>query len=91
MKTLLVFTKKEIQTFLPYALLCETREGSKWNTMHRKRRWEKEFTSAERKAASTIFEKAHAWYLTTGLPEAVKMTPETYSLWQKLENFCASI
>lgn len=83
--------RDEIQEKLPYGVICEAKEGSRWNTMRRKRRWAKEFSEQEREAAGEIFRKAHSWMLVKGVPDKVKMTLSTYSLWQKLGEFCASI
>ena len=88
---MLVFSAEEVHRDLPYAMICMTREGAMWNTMHRKRRWKQEFSEAEREAATEIFRKAHAWLLTTGVPEKTMMSMKTYRLWQKLGDFCATI
>lgn len=85
------FSEDEIKHSIPYALICETRESSVWNTMKRKRAWAQQFTDAERDAASRIFSQAHAWTLTTGVPDKVKMSTRTYELWRKIAAFCASI
>ena len=91
MKLELVLSKADIERQLPYALICETRYGSRWNTSQRKRRWTAEFTEAERKAASRIFAQCHTWYLVKGTPDEVKMSMSTYGLWEKLAGFCYSL
>lgn len=90
-RLMIVLERDEIQEQLPYSLICMTREGSVWNTMHRKHRWKFEFTDAEKEAATKIFRMAHTWTLVKGVPDEVTMSTKTYQLWQKLGSFCASI
>ena len=90
-RLMIVLERDEIQEQLPYSLICMTREGSVWNTMHRKRRWKFEFTDSEKEAATKIFRQARSWTLVTGVPDEVTMSTKTYQLWQKLGSFCASI
>lgn len=92
MATLMLnLTSDEIHAQIPYAMICMTRYGAHWDTMTRKRRWAKEFTEAERHAASKLFSKSHDWLLGRGVPKTITMSIETYTLWLKLGNFCASI
>lgn len=91
MKIYLEMEHDEIQNTIPYALICETRFGSAWGTMRRKRRWISEFTERERNSASKLFQQSHDWYLVKGVPETVKMKPETFDLWQKIGAFCGSL
>lgn len=93
MTIMMEFTRDEIQQQqqLPYALICTTRESAVWHTMHRRRRWQQEFTSKERAAAQRVFSKSRAWYLTSGVPQKVRLSKETYLLWLKLGDFCASL
>lgn len=86
-----ILTHEEINRTIPYAVICEARYGSRWDTMHRKRRWKEEFTDAERNAARKLFSKAHLWTLVKGAPEELHMKASTYLLWQKLGDFCASL
>ena len=90
-KLIMVLTSEEVHRSIPYSLICMTRYGSSWNTMRRKRRWKMEFTEAEREAASKLFSRSHDWLLGRGVPDEVRMTTETYGLWQKLGNFCGSL
>lgn len=90
-KIMIAFTADDIRQKLPYMIIAETRFGARWNTMHRRRRWSQEFTESERNAARAIFSKAYSYALTKGVPDSVTMTMNTYSLWQRLGNFCASI
>lgn len=91
MTTFLHFSHDEINREIPYAVVCEAREGVRWDTGRRRRRWLAEFSEKEREAASRLFSLAHRWYLLKGVPREVLMTPETYNLWTKLGAFCASL
>lgn len=90
-KTYLFLDRDEIRSAIPYGLIAETRFGSRWNTMRRKRRWKEEFTESERDYAETLFRLAHKWYCVTGVPDEVKMRAKTLGLWQRLGEFCASL
>lgn len=90
-KLIMVLTSDEVHTNIPYSLICMTRYGSSWNTMRRKRRWKMEFTDAEREAATRLFSQSHDWLLGRGVPDEVRMSPKTFSLWQKLGHFCGTI
>lgn len=90
-KLMMILTSQEVHASIPYSLICMTRFGAHWETGRRRRRWLKEFTEQEREAATRLFNLSHRWLLTTGVPETVRMTPQTFALWQKLGNFCASI
>lgn len=85
------FDRDEIQNTIPYAMICETRFGSVWNSMRRRRRWNSEFTESERDMASKLFNQAYRWHLVTGVPDKVKMKSTTYDLWCRLTAFCASL
>ncbi len=90
-KLMIELDRDEIQRGIPYRLICETKSGSRWNTMRRKREWQKQFTDAERDKCSKLFAQAYQWYLVKGVPDSVVMSPGTLALWQKLGAFCASI
>lgn len=91
MKMMLVLSREDVHREIPYAVICETRDGTAWNTGRRRRLWKQTFTEAERDAATRLFRAAHRWYLTTGIPDEVTMTLSTMKLWQKLGEFCAAI
>ncbi len=76
---------------LPYAVICETHDGAYWNTGRRRRMWNQIFTESERNRASDIFKKARSYTLYKGCPDSLVMSKETYLLWQKLGDFCASL
>lgn len=87
----IILTADEVRENIPYMLICETKESSVWYTGRRRRRWNLEFSEAERKAASRLFSLAYRWSLRTGVPDEVRMSLSTYTLWGKLAAFCASI
>lgn len=91
MRTILEMTREDAQANIPYAIVCEAREGKSWNTTRRRRRWIEDFSDDERKAAIDLFRKAKLWYLGQGVPDVVRMTPSTYALWLKLGDFCAMV
>lgn len=87
-KLLMVMSHDEVQRNIPYGLVCETRNSVRWNT-GRRRAWEKTFSESERKAASKLFRQANTWTLVRGVPKMVRMSVGTFTLWQKLGEFCA--
>ena len=90
-KTYIILNRDEINRKIPYSVVCEARYGIRWGTGKRKRKWLEEFTPAERKHTSELFNQAHRWTLTTGAPETIRMTPATFALWHKLAAFCSTI
>ena len=89
--TYIALTSDEINARIPYALVCMTRFGAHWETGRRRRRWVEMFTEQERRAATRLFNESRRWLLTTGVPEEVKMTAQTFALWMKLGEFCGSL
>ena len=90
-KLFLQLSSDEVNVNIPYAMVCMTRYGASWNRMFRKLRWTEEFTEQERNSAERLFKQSHDWLLGRGVPSYVKMTFDTFNLWHKLGNFCASI
>lgn len=90
-RMMIVLSADEVRQTIAYPLICETMCGSVWQTGKRRRRWEAEFTEAERKACSKLKTLAYKWYLTTGVPDEVTMSMSTLELWYKLADFCASL
>ena len=86
-----ILTHSEVNAQIPYALICMTRYGARWDTMHRKRLWGEHFTEAERKAAHRLFLLSHRWLLVKGVPKEIRMSAHTFALWIKLGHFCASL
>lgn len=89
--TSFVLDREDINRTLPYSLICMTRYGADWQKTSTRKRFEEEFTSEEREDAEDIFRKSHRWLLTVGVPEETRMTGETFALWLKLGEFCASV
>ena len=89
--TYLSLNREQVERDIPYRVVCEARYGGRWDTGTRKRRWNREFNEAERRAASSLFRQAHKWTLRSGVPTGVKMSETAYDLWQKLGDFCASL
>lgn len=91
MRVMLTLTSDEVRSRIPYAMICETRFGSCWETGKRRRLWKQMFSDQERGAAERLFRMAYDWYLRKGVPDKVEMSTRTLVLWQKLGEFCASI
>lgn len=91
MKFYIALNRDEIQERIPYALVCETMSGARWGTSKRKRLMKQFFTEAEVEAIYRLHKQAYVWYLRTGVPDEVKMSVNTYQLWQKLAIFCCEI
>ena len=93
MKAEIVLTldRYELNACIPYALICETREGARWTGRKLIERFEREFTSEERREIDTLFQQAHKWHLKTGVPETVSMTARTLALWLRLAEFCSTV
>lgn len=83
------FSRKEVEERIPYALICQTACGSKWDTARRRRMAREFFESKEINRLSGLINQSKKWYLRTGIPmEGVSMTSDTYDLWQKFGQFC---
>lgn len=91
MKFYMSLDREEIQERIPYAIVAETMSSSIWNTMRRKRRMKEFFTESEIKASYKLHRQARDWHLYSGVPDEVKMTIDTYYLWQRLANFCGML
>ena len=85
------FNHDDIQREIPYAVVAETMSGARWNTSRRKRLMKQCFTEAEIEATYRLHKQAYRWYLISGVPDEVKMTLSTYTLWHKLAAFCCEI
>ena len=92
MKLYLELSHDEIQREIPYMIVAETMCRSVWNTGRRKRMFVQQFTEAEHDRIYKMKSQAYAWALVRGVPlKGVKMTIETYRLWHRLADFCASL
>ena len=91
MKLYISLNHDEIQEQIPYAIVAETMSRSVWNTGKRKRLMKEQFTESEIEAIYRLHKQAYSWYLVKGVPDEVKMTLNTYELWQRLANFCCEL
>lgn len=90
-RIMVVFGRDEIQRKLAYPLICETMGSARWETGKRRRLWVAQFTKEERRKCYGIKAQADRWHLKKGVPDKVRMSLDTYFLWQKLEAFCAAL
>ena len=84
-------TPEEVRASIPYDLICMVRYGSTWNTGRRRRAWQLDFTEDEKKAAGRLFRQSFEWTCGRGLSGTIRMTMNTFNLWRKLGEFCASV
>lgn len=94
MKTeiLITMTRDEVNSRLPYRLICETMGSERhWDNRKRRTRWAAEFTEEGREECEKLYRLAYKWYLRTGVPDEVTMSLRTLCLWDKLAEFCASL
>ena len=59
MKHFMVLTHDEVQNNIPYALVCETMYGCRWNNGSRIRKFANEFTREEQKAISKMKKQSY--------------------------------
>lgn len=88
---ILTMSRDEVQRLIPYAMICETMGGAKWNTGTRRRKWANEFTEQERRKARELYNISRQWYLIKGIPDEVKMSATTLTFWNRLAEFCACL
>lgn len=91
MKVMLQLEREDIYKEIPFGVVCEAREGARWNTGRRKRLWDETFTEKEKEACTRLFRQARTWSLVKGVPEQLIISVNTLRLWQKLGNFCACL
>lgn len=91
MKLYISFDADEIRKEIPYAIVAGTMSRAIWNTGKRKRLMKQQFTESEIEATYRLHRMARDWYLYKGVPDEIKMTLNTYHLWHKLANFCATL
>lgn len=90
-KTYIILDREEINKQIPYALVCETMGGARWNTGRRKRMMKEQFTETEIDAIYRLHKQAYNWCFVKGAPDELKIAPYTLILWQKLAAFCCSL
>ncbi len=92
MIVMLQFGRDEIKRELPYAIIAETASRSVWSAGRRKRLWANTFNGNERKKCNRIIAQAKDWSFRKGVPmNGVTMSVDTYRMWIRLAEFCASI
>ena len=85
----IIFTNEEIGKYISYAMICQTRYSSIWNTRKRKTLWNKEFSDTDKLKAEEIFNQAYRWFVgKNDIPNTVRMDISTYKLWNRIEKFC---
>lgn len=88
-ENIFVLEHDEVDSVLGYKLICESMGRSVWKTSKVKKAFAEQFNKQERlDARYTIYPKAHAWYLKTGVPDEVRLTQDEFDLWRKLRQFC---
>ena len=90
-ETYIILNRDEINQQIPYAVVCETMSGARWNTGKRKRLMKQQFTETEIDAIYRMHKQAYSWYLVKGVPEELRITPRILALWHKLAAFCCEI
>jgi hypothetical protein len=91
MTVMVELSREELQQRIPYALICETRYGSRWDTFTRRRKWKAATDEAARRRLARLFKKAHEWTLTRGVPDTYRMRMNELSDWDFLASFCYSL
>ena len=87
-ETYVVLEHDEVNSVLNYRLIAECIGSSSWNSRKISREKDKAFTPSEISMIRNVYQKAHKWYLVTGVPNKVTMTLKEFNLWKKLEDFC---
>lgn len=90
-ETYLILNRDEIQKQIPYAVVCETMSGARWNTGRRKRLMKQCFTQTEIDAIYRMHKQARTWHLVKGVPDELRITPHILALWNLLAAFCCEI
>lgn len=83
-----VLEHDEVNSVLNYRLIAECIGSVAWNSRKISREKDKTFTPSEISMIRNVYQKAHKWYLVTGVPNKVTMTLKEFNLWKKLEDFC---
>ena len=87
-ETYVVLEHDEVSSVLNYRLIAECIGSSSWNSGKISREKDRNFTPSEISMIRNIYQKAHKWYLVTGVPNEVTMTLTEFNLWNKLKDFC---
>ena len=73
-ETYIVLEHDEVSSVLNYRLIAECIGSSRWNSGKIGREKDRTFTPSEMAMIPKIYQKAHKWYLVTGVPDEVTMT-----------------
>ena len=87
-ETYVVLERDEVSSVLNYRLIAECIGSSSWGNGKISRKRAGTFTPSEMVVIPKIYQKAHKWYLVTGVPDEVTMTLAEFNLWKKLKDFC---
>lgn len=87
-ETHVILEHDEVNDILHYQLIASCIGSSSWNTGKINREKEKIFSPSELEMIKKIYNKAHKWYLITGVPNEISMSIEEFNLWKKLKDFC---
>jgi hypothetical protein len=91
MKMIIEMTSDEIRKRIPYALICETRNGAGWDTGKRRRLWKAQTDEASRRRFARLFRIADDWTLMHGVPDTYRMRMSELSDWDFLASFCCNL
>lgn len=86
----IILTRDEIESLIPYQIICETRYTSIWDTGKRRRLWNERFSAAEQEVAEKLFRQARRWYIN-GITESASFDLMEYRMWDRLAEFCLSL
>lgn len=90
-ETYIVFNSDEIREHVPFQLVAETMSRSIWGTGRRKRLMKEQFTEEEIEASYRLHQQAREWCCRKGVPDELKLRPQTLMLWNKLAGFCMQL
>lgn len=85
-----VFSGEYFKSQVAYPVIVEAWDRLKGSGSKR-RRYQAEFTEAERKLISSYYRKFYRWYLVTGTPDKVMLSLDTLNLLQRAVNFFAEV
>ena len=87
-ETYVVLERDAVSSILNYQLIAACIGSSSWNNGKISREKNRAFTPSEISLIRKVYQKAHKWYLVTGVPNEVTMTLTEFNLWKKLKDFC---
>lgn len=90
-ESFVILEREDIQQAIPYAIIAETIGGSRWNTGKCKRLKKEFFTREEIANLPRIHKYARDWYLIKGVPDNIRLRPDTIKLFIKLGEFCSQL